>query len=341
MITNYSCNNRCCYCYASEGCRRAEENAIEEIMDFGYACEVLEELKTCGAEHCLLIGGEPTFYPELIPLIRFGTDLGLKMKLVSNGRKLSDRAFVRKLKRAGIVHSSVSIEGSTASIHNEITGTKSFEESCQGVVNLLNEEISCNTILTVSLLNIDDIVGYALAMHGMGVKNILYNFSLPSIDKDGIVSCYSPNPQECADAIRQAYHILRGKRVHISFFATIPLCLIDEETRKEMVADKTIGRNYHCHIFYGTGAAFEPNGNVLPCTHFVNSPLFNAKSPDGHFSYKGQFAQEWEKGIHRHFIEVAWRYPSKECKSCDLWGHCLGGCPFLWMHFKPGDYIKK
>ena len=108
-----------------------------------------------------------------------------------------------------------------------------------------------------------------------------------------------------------------------------------------MMAEGVIGRDYHCHIFYGTGAAFEPNGNVLPCTHFVNSPLFNAKGPDGRFAYKGRFDQEWENGIHKQFIETAWRYPTEHCKTCSMWGKCFGGCPFLWMHFRPDDFIRK
>lgn len=341
LVTNYTCNNRCCYCYAGEGCRKVDDNNIEEIMDFSYAQEVLREMKLCGAEHCLIIGGEPTLYPQLFPLIHFGTEIGLKMKLVSNGRRLNDPDFVRQLKEAGLVHSSVSIEGGNASKHNEITGTISFEESCQGITNLIKEGVSCNTIFTVSLLNIQDMVNYALLMHKMGVKNILYNFSLPSIDKGKIVSCYSPNPQQCADAISKVYLTLKEKGIHISFFATIPLCLIDDDILRQMTKEKTIGRSYHCHIFYGTGAAFEPNGNVLPCTHFVDSPLFNAKGPDGHFVYKGRFAQEWEEGIHKQFIKVAWRYPSKECKECDFWGHCFGGCPFLWTYFKPEEYTKR
>ena len=48
----------------------------------------MEEMKRCNAEHCLLIGGEPTLYPRLLDLISFGTKIGLKMKLVSNGEEI-------------------------------------------------------------------------------------------------------------------------------------------------------------------------------------------------------------------------------------------------------------
>lgn len=339
LITNYTCNNKCLYCYAAEGCLKSDQS--QDVMDFNYATEVMAEMKRCNAEHCLLIGGEPTLYPRIIDLIRFGTKIGLKMKLVSNGRKLSDRKFVRQLKEAGLVHSSVSIEGATAEKHNDVTQSQSFNESCEGLRNLIREGVSCNSILTISLLNMEDIVSLARMVHGFGVKNILYNFSLPSVGKKGIESCSSPNPQQCADVISAAYFCLKAEGIKISFFATLPLCLFNQNILQDMITEGAIGRDYHCHIFYGTGVAFEPNGNVLPCTHFVNSPLFNAKGLNGHFAYKGKFDREWEEGIHKQFVETAWRYPAKYCKICSLWGKCFGGCPFLWMHFRPEDFIRK
>jgi len=226
LITNYTCNNKCLYCYAAEGCR--ESNQGQDIMGFDYATEVMREMKRCNAEHCLLIGGEPTLYPKLIDLIRFGTEIGLKMKLVSNGRKLADLRFTKLMKEAGLVHASVSIEGATAEKHNTITQANSFHESCTGLRNLLEENVSCNSILTISLLNMEDIVPLARIVHSFGARNILFNFSLPSVGKKGVESCSSPNPQQCADLISATYLQLKGEGIKIGLFATIPLCLFEQ-----------------------------------------------------------------------------------------------------------------
>lgn len=310
-------------------------------MPLAYAKDVMAEMRDCGAENCLLIGGEPTLYPHLLELIRDGTALGLKMKLVSNGRRLADAEFVRSLKEAGLVHASVSIEAANPETHNRYTQTNGFAERLQGLRNLVAAGISNNSILTVSLLNSDEIVPVAESMHKLGVKNILYNFSLPSVNEQGGVDgSYSLSPKDCADQISAAYLVLKAKGIHISFFATIPLCLIDPAVREQMIADKTLARGYHCHIYYGTGAAFEPNGNVLPCTHFVNLPLFNAMGTEGGFLYRGRFAREWEEGTHKTLVETAWQYPAERCKTCDLWGRCVGGCPFQWMHFDPSKFLN-
>jgi len=309
-------------------------------MPLPYAKDVMTELKDCGAKNCLLIGGEPTLYGLLPELIEYGTDLGLKMKLVSNGRRLADRSYVERLKQAGLVHASVSIEASTANLHDKITRTRGFHQRIAGLKNLIDVGVSNNSILTLTIQNAKEVVSVAQMVHRMGVKNILYNFSLPTVSENGGVNgSYSLDPQSGATVIVSAYHELKKRGIPFTFFATIPLCLIDRETREAMVADKTIARSYHCHIFYGTGAAFEPNGNVLPCTHFAGRPLFNAMDDCQRFAYRGRFAQEWEGGVHKDFIEASWKYPSSKCRSCELWGICLGGCPFQWMHFDPNQYI--
>lgn len=74
MVTNYTCNNGCLHCYATEGGLKSAQG--QDIMDFDYATEIMTEMKRCNAEHCLLIGGEPTLYPKLLDLIYFGTKIG-------------------------------------------------------------------------------------------------------------------------------------------------------------------------------------------------------------------------------------------------------------------------
>ncbi len=342
LIVTYRCNDRCGGCYASAECFPTQRSfpKPDDDMTLPYAKDVMAELKDCGVENCLLIGGEPTLYARLPELIEYGTSLGLKMKLVTNGRRLADKTYVEQLKQAGLTHASVSIEASTADLHDRITETTGFHQRITGLQNLINAGVSNNSILTLTVQNAEEVVPVAQMVHHMGVKNILYNFSLPTVSEiGGVDGSHSLNPQSGATVIVNAYRQLKELGIPFTFFATIPLCLIDQETRDAMVADKTIARSYHCHIFYGTGAAFEPNGNVLPCTHFAGTPLFNAMDEHQRFTYRGRFAQEWEGGIHKDFVEASWKYPSSKCRSCQLWGICLGGCPFQWMHFDAEQYI--
>lgn len=340
IVLTYSCNNRCCFCYAKDGCSMGDGHN-DEWMDYSFACNAIQKLARLGVKNCLLIGGEPTLYPDIVPLVSIGAKCGVHMKLVSNGRKLADYDFVLRLKEAGLIHSSVSLEAAREEKHNFITQTSSFAESLQGAKNLLKAEISANSIMTISTLNVDDIVANAILMHSIGMPNILYNFSLPSIDEQGgVTDSFALDPRDNAKAITEAYlYLKRKKGIHISFFATLPLCLFPEEILDEMREDMTIGRDYHCHIYYGTGVAIEPNGDVLPCTHFVGSPLFNAKGSNGELVES--FEEQWEYGIHLDFVKEAWHYPAEACEGCKYWGKCFAGCPFIWTFFEPKKYLTR
>ena len=57
LITNYSCNHRCKWCYTTD------KNFVNQNMPLSFAKETLKEMAKLGVKKCTLIGGEPTLYP--------------------------------------------------------------------------------------------------------------------------------------------------------------------------------------------------------------------------------------------------------------------------------------
>lgn len=311
-------------------------------MDFSLACNIVEWMGKLGAMDCLCIGGEPTLYPQLAELIRIGSNHRVDFKLVTNGRKLADTDYLTSLMEAGLKHASISIEGATAEGHNGITKTKSFDEVMQAIRNARDHELSFNTLLTVSWHTYEDIVPLATMLHEEGVQNILFNIGLPSPETPAHeVESFVIPPHQMATILTDAFFALKEKGIKVKYFATIPLCLFDKDIMDEMIALDYVSDGTHCHIYYGSGVAFEPDGNVLPCTHFVGHPLFNLRTEQ--ISSAEEFATKWygEEGIHGTFKEALWRYPHENCKECEHWGKCIGGCPFLWTHFNPQDIIGR
>ncbi len=339
LVLTYRCNDRCQGCYAAASCSPSVLPSGPRQMSPAYARQVMTELRRRGAAECLLIGGEPTLYDGLAETIHFGSSLGLRMKLVSNGRRLSDARYLATLRGAGLDHVSISLEAASAPLHDAITASSGFAERIRAIKNVVRLGIPHNTILTISPLNVTDIVPVAELVHGLGVRNILYNFCMPSpTGTGGINGSATLDPRLCANAIAAAYRALTTRGIPLRFFATIPLCLIPDATARAMANDRTLSSGYHCHMFFGTGVAFEPDGSVLPCTHFAGTPLFNAMREDGSFD-GDRFATEWETGSHATFVRATWQYPAERCKTCSSWGACVGGCPLLWMHFDPADYL--
>ena len=335
LALGYGCNNRCRGCYAEDS------GFAGEWMPLSRVTSIMGMMQSMGAKDCLLIGGEPTLYPQLQQLISEGSSRGIDMKIVTNGRKLASKTLLNGLISGGLRHASVSIEGADPKTHNKITRTKSYDQVVRAIGNLLATGLTFNTLMTISRLNYQEVVPLAEKLHEMGVKNILYNVGLPSCGSSSESSnSFSLSPVEVAGIMAEAYHKLSSQGIKAKFFATIPLCLFDKELLDEMVAQDWISKGVHCHIFYGSGVVFEPDGNVLPCTHFVKHPLFNMI--DEGIQTADQFSEVWygERGIHGAFREAIWKYPHSNCEGCEHWGKCVGGCPFLWTHFDPMDIIS-
>ncbi|MFA5128864.1 MAG: radical SAM protein [Patescibacteria group bacterium] len=336
LALTYGCNNHCAGCYAEHS------QFVDRPMDFDQAIRICGMMKEMGASDCLLIGGEPTLYPRLAELIRAGSQFDIEFKLVTNGRRLANPLYIRSLVDVGLKHASISVEGSSAKVHNAVTRTLSFRETMAGVENCLRLGLSFNTLLTVSRHNFGEVIPLAELMHKMGVVNILFNVGLPSAGgSQEKTESFALSPAHTAQIVTDAYLALKAKGIKVKFFATIPLCLFDQSLLDEMMTIGCISDGVHCHIFYGSGAVFEPNGNVLPCTHFVGRPLFNLSEQS--VKTATDFAKVWygRKGIHGVFRREIWRYPHEKCKGCRHWGKCVGGCPFLWTHFDPEEIISR
>lgn len=335
LILTYSCNNSCDYCYAQKMVKR------REFVELAFAKQVLDELARIRVECCLLIGGEPTLHKDLFEIVSYGAHLGLEMKIVSNGRKFKDRQFVQNLVSAGISHISISLEGSTAQLHDRICGARSFAETLQGLKNCVDSGVALNSVATISKGNRDDLVNIARLVHAVGVRNILFNYGLPPVsdeNEDVFIS-----PQELANAAIAAYHCLREEGIRVRFFGTIPVCTYGKEIER-MVTEGYISGGTGCHMFTGAGIAIEPTGKVIPCTHFVDTELFSCSGDNGKtFQLSGRLDKIWNEvdGPRMRFQELLRRYPSSECEDCRLWGKCRGGCPLLWKQFDPRNYTYR
>ncbi|NCD00717.1 radical SAM protein [bacterium] len=332
LVLDYDCNNRCNFCYTKS------KNFIKKSMDKRYAEEIIDSMKNSGAKQCLLIGGEPTLYKDLEHVIQYIKNSGLKSVLITNGRKLSNLDYVRKLKLVGIDRIVISIESSNEKKHNKMTNCYSFKETVEGIENCIKEKINFCTLTTINYYNYKDCFELINFLENLGVYNIAFNCAIPSpVDKIE----KSLSPIELAKSIEEIFYSSEFSKARINFNGTIPLCLLSENARNKLVDQKSL--DVGCQMYYGKGAAFDPEGNVLPCTHFTNYPILENCCQDNKFIYKNNFLDIWknEMGVPCSFRKKLWRYPVEVCSRCDYWGACVGGCPLFWKHFNPKEYIVK
>ena len=335
LVVDYACNNSCSYCYASKA------NAQKSFMSLHYARQVLDEIARVGVKTCLIIGGEPTIHPNLFEIIEYGASVGLTMKIVSNGRAFKNMSFLLKSINAGLQHISISLEGSTPERHDGICGKGSFDDTLLGIKNCVSTKISMNVVSTISNHTKQDIVGIAELMHSLSVKNILFNYGVPPVfseehQEEGMFL----SPEDLAHVAIDAYKKLREKKIKVRFFGTIPVCAYGSE-KTQMMEEGYISGGTGCHMCNGSGVVFEPNGEIIPCTHFAGIKFISAKDEIG--DKVVQLDQIWNQtsGSRKRFETALSRYPSEECEHCNLWGKCHGGCPLLWKVFDASQHTHR
>jgi MoaA/NifB/PqqE/SkfB family radical SAM enzyme len=146
------CNSYCVFC----GQREVDDALIQTRRrlgllvpdtDFGatrgrYTLEsataALREARAQDFTELSLQGGEPTIWPELPELVRRARTLGFTyIGVVTNGRRLRDRAFAEALLEAGLDGLSISLLGGDAETHDAISAAPgAFEALVAGARNV-------------------------------------------------------------------------------------------------------------------------------------------------------------------------------------------------------------
>ena len=105
---------------------------------------------------------------DIYELIRHGRKLGLRMVMATCGYRINEKTIVR-LKKAGVMALSFSIDGASAETHDKFRGTKGAFDSAVNAAKIARKarvRFQINT--TISKINIDEIVGIAKLAKELG-----------------------------------------------------------------------------------------------------------------------------------------------------------------------------
>ncbi|HEX21240.1 MAG TPA: radical SAM protein [Actinobacteria bacterium] len=111
--TTGRCNLNCVHCRCDAS---MEAGAGDFNTEEGKA--LLDDIASYAKPVIVLSGGEPLLRKDLFELARHGTDLGLRMCIATNGTLINDK-ICEQMKAAEIKMVSLSLDGSTAEIHDD------------------------------------------------------------------------------------------------------------------------------------------------------------------------------------------------------------------------------
>ena len=127
------CNLRCVHC------RSSSQLEVEGHPDFSLdeAKRVLDDIHSYASPVVVLSGGEPLLRPDVFDIARYGTALGLRMCLATNG-SLVTADTCRQITESGIRMVSLSLDGSTATVHDDFRNQPGAFDGVMNAIRLFN-----------------------------------------------------------------------------------------------------------------------------------------------------------------------------------------------------------
>ncbi|MGD9157268.1 MAG: heme b synthase [Desulfobacteraceae bacterium] len=147
-----SCNLNCVHCRAS-----SEKGSYEGELGTEKAKQILDEIILTGNPIIILTGGEPLLRNDIFELAEYGTCLGLRMVMATNGTLLTPE-LVEKMKESGIKRVSISLDGKNAEKHDAFRKVEgAFDASLKGISLLKEASVEFQINTTVTRHNADDV----------------------------------------------------------------------------------------------------------------------------------------------------------------------------------------
>lgn len=112
-----SCDLACKHCRAAaQPIPHAEQLTTEQSK------RLLDQIAAMQVRILVLTGGDPLKRADIYELVRYGAEIGLPVALTPSATPLLTREAIFKLKEAGLVRLGISLDGSTAEIHDAFRG---------------------------------------------------------------------------------------------------------------------------------------------------------------------------------------------------------------------------
>jgi radical SAM protein with 4Fe4S-binding SPASM domain len=297
LALTYRCNVDCGHCY-NQRRESAELNSDEWRR-------VVRTLWEHGIPHFDFTGGEPTLRDDLCELIAYAEDLGAITGLLTNGVRLADAAFVRRLKEAGLDYVQVTLESASADVHNRMVGADAFDLTVRGIRNAVASGIHVLTNTTITQANRRDIEEIVPFLKGLGTSTVAVN-SIIRAGRSRHVD-RGLNEEELLPLLGRLRRRAEESGMRFIWYTPTQYCRLNPVENDLGIKQCTAGKY---------NLAVEPDGTVIPCQSFYR-PLGNILNDP--------FAK-----IYGHdFLESLRRrdWAMERCRGCEWLAACGAGCP--------------
>jgi radical SAM protein with 4Fe4S-binding SPASM domain len=308
-----ACNLNCLHCRASA---TAVPDPSELSTKEGYA--LLDQLFQGGTRLVILSGGEALFRKDVFEIASYGTSLGLRMTLATNG-SLVTPAIAAQIAQAGIARVSVSLDAVTPDVHDNFRGLPgSFEMAVNAVRHLIGQGVPVQINTTVAAVNISHMERFPAFIQEIGAIAWHVFFLVPTGRGEGV-----------APARIKEYRAMLGT-FHATYKSTHIECKATCAPQYYRMLSEKDGSSPTKGCLAGTGFGFiSSKGIVQPCG-FLQIPCGDIR--------KESLLKIWESSETLKLLKEE-SHLKGQCLTCSYNTVC-GGCRARAFEVL-GDFMEK
>ena len=299
LALTYRCNNDCAHCYNARPRQFPEMSTLEWKR-------VIDCLWQIGIPHIVFTGGEPTLRTDLPELVAYAQATGQITGLNTNGRRLSDLAYLNQLIDAGLDHVQITLESHNPAIHDGMVGAKgAWRQTVAGLKNALDTPLYVMTNTTMLVENSPTMAETLTFLAEFGVPTVGLNALIYS-GRGQKVGTGLPE-EELQPLLSSARTLTANHNQRLIWYTPTEYCHFDPMQLELGVKGCTAALYNMC---------VEPDGSVLPCQSYYE-PL-------------GSLLNDSWDTIWNHPLSTSLRnrsYVAEKCHECILLSECGGGCP--------------
>ncbi|MDJ0974031.1 MAG: radical SAM protein [Planctomycetota bacterium] len=310
VAVTYRCNAACTFCYAGCNCTvnpvgNDDEMTLEQIY------RVLDKIRgQAKVPSVSFTGGEATLRPDLPDMVRYARSIGMRVNLITNGMKGTEE-LTRTLADAGLNSAQVSIEGTTAEVHEGITRIPTgFKRAVAAVHNFKAVGVHVHTNTTITKTNADDAVNMPrFVKEELGLDAFSMNLVIPTgsavLNEQLSISYVDLGP-----VLERILEESDKHGVEFKWYSPTPMCIFNPILHG--LGNKGCSA---CDGLISVGA----DGQVLPCASY-DEPVGDLLSRDFEDIWHAPEAKAFRTKSKAHAI----------CQKCEHFHICNGACPLYW-----------
>lgn len=330
------CNLKCKYCFYANEMTALSNLSTEKWLEF------FKELGNMGVMDVSLTGGEAFTRPDLFELIDNIIENRMRYNILSNGTLINEKLlsnFEKGKRRLRLDYIQISIDGSTAKIHN-LSRPNSFDRAFKGLKLLKESGIPVVVRTTINKYNLYDLENIAkLLLEDIGLKSFGTNEAMPigtGCQNEASVTLSAKEQLEAMKIISQLLKRYPG-RLKAQAGPQAKQKMYSEMEHARKTGEKT--KRWKMGYLSACGSVFKKidilhDGTVVPCCMLPGVKLGNIT--------KDSLTEIWQN--HPALWELRQRreIPMSEvpgCEDCEWADYCNGSCPGL-AHQLTGDFNR-